>query len=157
MSADILGASWDQCRSMVQYSFTSTETRRLFRTDSPRRPPWLSHSSWTMMCESDLNLIKERKKKKVRCQKWDSNPRPHSWTRTLMPRYGKDYYPWVWRLRPLGHPDIHTGCGQITINILVTILRHKTYDIYLKYQYYLHTVLPVRCIFNNFRSKRIVN
>ena len=48
MLVDILGTSWDQCRSMVQYSFTSTETRRLVRTDSPGRPPWLSHSSWTM-------------------------------------------------------------------------------------------------------------
>ena len=27
---------------------TSTETRRLVRTDSPGRPPRLSHSSWTM-------------------------------------------------------------------------------------------------------------
>ena len=27
MSVDILRTSWDQCRSMVQYSFTSTETR----------------------------------------------------------------------------------------------------------------------------------
>ena len=37
MSVDILGTSWewDQCRSMVQYSFTSTETRRLRRTDIP--------------------------------------------------------------------------------------------------------------------------
>ena len=48
MSADILGTSWDQCRSMFQCSFTSTETRRLVRTDSPGRPPRLSHSSWTM-------------------------------------------------------------------------------------------------------------
>ena len=48
MSADILGTSWDQCRSMVQYIFTSTEARRLVRTDSPGRPPRLSHSSWTM-------------------------------------------------------------------------------------------------------------
>ena len=48
MSVDILGTSWDQCRSMVQYSVTSTETRRLVRTDSPGRPPPLSHSSWTM-------------------------------------------------------------------------------------------------------------
>ena len=43
MSDDILGTSCDQCRSMVQYSFTvSTETRRLVRTDSPGRPPRLS-------------------------------------------------------------------------------------------------------------------
>ena len=33
MSVDILGTSCDQCRSMVQYIFTSTETRRLVRTD----------------------------------------------------------------------------------------------------------------------------
>ena len=45
MSVDILGTSCEQCRSMVQYSFTSTETRRLVRTDSPGRPPRLSHSS----------------------------------------------------------------------------------------------------------------
>ena len=48
MSVDILGTSWDQCVSMVQYSFTFTETRRLVRTDSPGRPPRLSHSSWTI-------------------------------------------------------------------------------------------------------------
>ena len=48
MSVDILGTSCDQCRSMVQYCFTSTETRRLVRTSSPGRPPRLSHSSWTM-------------------------------------------------------------------------------------------------------------
>ena len=48
MSVDILGTSRDQCVSMVQYCFTSTETIRLVRTDSPGRPPRLSHSSWTM-------------------------------------------------------------------------------------------------------------
>ena len=48
MSVDILGTSWVQCVSTVQYSFTSTETRRLVRTDSPGRPPGLSHSSWTI-------------------------------------------------------------------------------------------------------------
>ena len=51
MSVDVFGTSYDQCRSMVQYSFTSTETRRLVRTDSPGRPPRLSHSSWTMSPE----------------------------------------------------------------------------------------------------------
>ena len=49
MSVDILGTSWDQCRGMVQYNFTSTETRRLIRTDSPGWLPRLSHSSWTMI------------------------------------------------------------------------------------------------------------
>ena len=37
---------------MVQYIFTSTETRRLVRTDSPGWPPRLSHSSWTMQAPS---------------------------------------------------------------------------------------------------------
>ena len=48
MSADILGTSWDQCVSMVQCCFTSTETIRLIRTENPGRPPRLSHSSWTL-------------------------------------------------------------------------------------------------------------
>ena len=48
MSADISGTSWDQCVSTIQYYFTSTETRRLVRTDSPGRPPRLSHSYWTL-------------------------------------------------------------------------------------------------------------
>ena len=50
MSVDIFGTSWDQCVSMAQYCCTSTETRRLVRTESPRRPPRLSHSSWTLIC-----------------------------------------------------------------------------------------------------------
>ena len=49
MSVDILGTSWDQCASMVQYCFTSMETIRLVRTESPGRPPRLSHSSWTLL------------------------------------------------------------------------------------------------------------
>ena len=38
----ILGTSWDQCRSMVQHCFASTETVRLVRTESPGRPPRLT-------------------------------------------------------------------------------------------------------------------
>jgi len=41
---------WDQCVSMVQCCFTSTETMKLVRTDSPGRAPRLSHSSWTIHC-----------------------------------------------------------------------------------------------------------
>ena len=37
-----------QCLSLVQCCFTSTETVRLIRTESPRRSPQLSHSSWTL-------------------------------------------------------------------------------------------------------------
>ena len=37
---------------------------------------------------------KKKKMKRRKCQKWDLNPRSLTRTRT-----------WVWRLRPLGHPD----------------------------------------------------
>ena len=48
MSVDILGTNCDQCVSMVQCCFTSTETARLIRTESPGWPPRLSHSSRTL-------------------------------------------------------------------------------------------------------------
>ena len=35
MSVDILGTNCDQCRSTVQCCFTSTETVKLIRTESP--------------------------------------------------------------------------------------------------------------------------
>ena len=41
MSVDVLGANRDQCLSMVQCCFTSTETVSLIRTESPGRPPRL--------------------------------------------------------------------------------------------------------------------
>ena len=43
-----VGTKCDQCLSMVQCCFTSTETVRLIRTESPGRQPRLSHSSWTL-------------------------------------------------------------------------------------------------------------
>ena len=46
---DMLGTNCELCLSMVQCCFTSTETARLIRTESPGRPPRLSHSSWTLM------------------------------------------------------------------------------------------------------------
>ena len=51
MSVDPLGTNCecDQCWSTVQCCFTSTETVRLIRTESPGRPHRLSHSSWTLM------------------------------------------------------------------------------------------------------------
>ena len=49
MLVDILGTNCDQCWSMVQYCFTSTETVRLVRMESPGRPPQISHSSWTFI------------------------------------------------------------------------------------------------------------
>ncbi len=51
-SVDILGTSWDHCMSMVQYCFTSTKTMRLAKTDSPGRPPRLSHNS-RIVCRVD--------------------------------------------------------------------------------------------------------
>ena len=37
------------------------------------------------------------------CQEWDLNPRLHVETRSPFDQEGVN--PWVWRLRPLGHPD----------------------------------------------------
>ena len=48
MSVNILRTNCDQRRSMVQCCFTSIETVRLIRTESPGRPPRLSHSSVTL-------------------------------------------------------------------------------------------------------------
>ena len=56
MSVDIFRASWDQGVSIVQYCFTSTEPIRLVRTESPGRPPRLSHSSWTMSQHSATEI-----------------------------------------------------------------------------------------------------
>ena len=47
MSGDTLGTNCDQCLSMIQRCFASTETVGLVRTGSSEQPPWLSHSSWT--------------------------------------------------------------------------------------------------------------
>ena len=41
----VIGTNCDQCLSMVQCRFTSTETVRLIRTENPGRSPRLSHSS----------------------------------------------------------------------------------------------------------------
>ena len=57
MSVGILGTNCDQCRSTVLCCFTSTETVRLFRMESPGRPPRLSHSSWTMSGDILLQVL----------------------------------------------------------------------------------------------------
>ena len=51
---------------------------------------------------------------KIFCQKWDLNPRPHTRTRILLstPYQGSKAEPWVWRLRPLGHPDSWHSDGK---------------------------------------------
>ena len=57
MSVDILGTSWDQCRSTIQYCFMSMETIGLVRTDSPGQPPRLPHSSWTMLVQENKHYV----------------------------------------------------------------------------------------------------
>ena len=42
---DILGTNCDECLSMVKCSFTSTETVRLIRTESPGRPTLFFHTA----------------------------------------------------------------------------------------------------------------
>ena len=56
-SADVLGTNCDQCQSMVQCCFTSTETVRLIRTESPGRPHQRSHGSWTLVSKSAESLL----------------------------------------------------------------------------------------------------
>ena len=51
------------------------------------------------------NCVKKLTKMQKVCQKWDLNPRPHSWTRILIHLNARSES-WVWRLRPLGHPDM---------------------------------------------------
>ena len=46
MSVDILGTNCDQCLSMVQCCFTSTETVRLIMTESTGRSPRLLSHEW---------------------------------------------------------------------------------------------------------------
>ena len=78
--------------------------------------------SWTCV----FNLACEKY-----CQKWDLNPRPHSWTRTLYPKLSEGNKPWVWRLRPLGHPDMRVWWIRLwkfiklngTVHILCDALR----------------------------------
>ena len=48
MSTDILGTNCDQRVCMVQCCFTSTETVKLIRTESPGRSPRPSHTSRTL-------------------------------------------------------------------------------------------------------------
>ena len=50
MWVGILGTNCDRCRSMVQCCFTSTETVRLIRTESPGRPP---QSTFTQLLNSE--------------------------------------------------------------------------------------------------------
>ena len=55
MSSDVrqltlyLGQAETNAEAWFNIALPSTETRRLVRTDSPGRPPRLSHSSWTML------------------------------------------------------------------------------------------------------------
>ena len=49
MSADVLGTNCDQCLSMVQCCFTSTETVRLIRSGNPRT----ATSIFTQLLNSD--------------------------------------------------------------------------------------------------------
>ena len=57
---------------------------------------------------SSLERQETSQVQKYCCQEWDLNPCPLSRTRNLMhtPYQGAKIEPWVWRLRPLGHPDI---------------------------------------------------
>ena len=57
MSVEILGTNCDQCWSTVRCCFTSTETVRLVRTESPGWPHQRSHGSWTLVSKSAESLL----------------------------------------------------------------------------------------------------
>ena len=59
MSDDRLGTSWGQCRCMVQYCFTSTETIRLVRTDSPGPTLRASFSGTFLLMKDVVNQCLE--------------------------------------------------------------------------------------------------
>ena len=62
---------------------------------------------WQPFIQPCYFLQKLKKFFKKHCQEWDLNPRPHLWTRIPMAMHvALSFYTWVWRLRPLGHPDL---------------------------------------------------
>ena len=62
---------------------------------------------WQPFIQPCYFLQKLKKILKKHCQEWDLNPRPHLWTRIPMAMHvALSFYTWVWRLRPLGHPDL---------------------------------------------------
>ena len=67
------------------------------------------------------------------CQKWDSNPRLQMETRTLV-RWCSASYAWVWRLRPLGHPDLKLSRNQLIHEITC----HITCDSKFEFQIFLN-------------------
>ena len=60
LRVDILGTKCDQCVSMVQCCFTSTEAVRLVRTGSPGQPLRLSYSS-RILCDTHKALCSTHK------------------------------------------------------------------------------------------------
>ena len=79
----------------------------------PIKTKYCMINSWIKMEKCNIvsgkDIWRNKKPKNARgkktwkqCQKWDLNPRPLSRTRT-----------WVWRLRPLGHPDFVNHLIQI--------------------------------------------
>ena len=63
------------------------------------------------------------------CQKWGLNPRPHTRTRMLWFTFCEQGKPWVWRLRPLGHPD---GCLRCYQHYHKTVLMCAPFSLQLK-------------------------
>ena len=75
-------------------SYYITCTHRLHR-----KMRYFSHNTHTVcvcvcvfVCDRQTFLNKNEWLGEKNCQKWDSNPRPHSWTRTLIPLLGKNIF-----------------------------------------------------------------
>ena len=132
MPVDILGTNCDQCRSTVQLwcCFTSTETVRLVRTESPGRPPRLSHSSWTLRCLYTTGLYvywpllcppgaRIESRSATETWRWQKNPLPQhrgvepaSVPGSALPRFGPATpSAWQWRIEPHRPPPRYLVSG----------------------------------------------
>ena len=80
------------------------------------------------------NWISCKKKKKF-CQRWDSNPRPHTWTRIPILTMVSKVWPWVWRLRPLGHPDRCSGLATNHLLYMYLMVYHHVHCKIMQHSY----------------------
>lgn len=71
-------------------------------------------NGWTIVAFLGETRYKSGREKQnvVLCHKWDLNPRLHTETRS--PEH-KQQQAWVWRLKPLGHPNAMTQPLQVHV------------------------------------------
>ena len=122
MSVDILGTSCDQCRSMVQYSFTSTETRRFVRVRTAQNGHLDSHTApelWVLFCDvsvfnaSCVSLLVSRSSVAVMESMWPSWAVRHNEPSGFRGRYWTVLRHWS-QLVPNNYVNWHLRLLRIT-------------------------------------------